>query len=231
MRWCVVMVALFAGVTPAGAQSTYVGASLVFDIARFSKVDSDDGFSRFAGAPTVDGEALGLSVRVGRGLGERWGVELEFAQSGEIENRQRPFAIPVPAIPIPEGSAILPPFPNFDFEIETEQRHRSLSALLWLRQELGDRVEFAYLGGVAFARSEFEQDFGPTDRAVVLFTPFVAPEYTTIEYYVAPAIGLDADIKFGDHAALTTGVRVRGAFVSGRNGWLVRPNVGLRWRF
>ena len=231
MRCCVAVLALVSMAAPAAAQSTYVGASLVADIARLSKVDYDDDFARFAGLPSLDGEALGLSVRVGRGLGERWGVELEFARSGEIENRHRPFAIPVPAIPIPEVAAILPPFPNFNFEIETQQRHQSLSALLWVRQELGDRVELAYLGGVAFGRAEFEQDFGATNRDSVLFTPFVAPEYTTIEHYVAPAIGLEADIKFGDRAALTTGVRVQGASVSGRNGWLIRPNVGVRWRF
>lgn len=232
MRWCVAVLFLLTLATPAAAQSTYVGASLVGDIARFSKVEVDDDFPRtLTPPPSIDGEALGFNVKVGRALGERWGVEVEFARSGEIESRSRSFAIPaLPRLPALPELPILPPFPNFEFEIETEQQHSSFAALVWLRQEIGDRIELAYLGGVAFNRAEIEQEVRLTDTRLIQLS-FVAPDYTTIEHGVGPAVGLEADIKVGDHAALTAGVRVHGANVSGRNGWLIRPLIGLRWRF
>lgn len=237
MRWYVAVVAVLWLAAPADAQSTYVGASLVYDLARFSKVDVDNDFARVAIPPSsMDGEALGFNVKIGRALGERWGVELEFARSGKFEQRSRPFAIPalpvvIPATPLPGLPTVFPPIPIFEFELETEQRYSSVAALLWVRQEIGDRVELAYLGGVAFNRSEIEQEFRFIDTRLIQGASFLAPESETVEHGVGPVIGLEADIKVGEHAALTTGVRLHGANVSERNGWLIRPLVGLRWRF
>jgi hypothetical protein len=227
-RSCVAVLSVLFLAAPADAHSTYVGASLVYDVGRFSKIDFDDDFP--SAVPSVDGEAFGFNVKVGRALAERWGVEVEFARSGEIENRTRQFAIPLPR-PLPNVPSILPPFPDFEFELETEQQHTSVAALVWWRQAIGDRVELAYLGGVAFNRVEIEQDFRVSDPRLVQWASVVAPEYTTIEHGVGPAIGLEADIKVGEHAAVTAGVRVHGANVSGRNGWRIRPLIGLRWRF
>ena len=60
----------------AQAQSTYVGASVLADIARFSS----GGFGESSGA-----EAFGGAIRVGTGVTERWGIDLEFTRPGEIE--------------------------------------------------------------------------------------------------------------------------------------------------
>ncbi len=230
MRSWIAVVALLALSSPAAAQSTYLGASLVGDVMRFSKAEIDDDLPRGVSEPaSIDGEALGFNIRVGRSLGQRWGAEFDFARSGEIENTRRQFAIP--AVPRPELPVILPPIPDFEFEIETEHQRTSYAALLWMRQEIGDRIELAYLGGVGFHRAETEQDFEITDTRLIQWARAIAPNYTTIEYNVGPAVGLEADIKIGEHIALTAGVRLHGANVSGRNGWLIRPLAGVRWRF
>ena len=234
MRWCFAVFALLALAMPAAAQSTYVGASLVGDIARFSKVDVDDDVARVATSlSSMDGEALGFNVKIGRSLGERWGVEFEFARSGEIEHRQWEFATPAsPRLPtLPGLPVVLPPIPDFGFELEAEQQHTSFATLLWVRQELGDRVELAYLGGLAFSRVEVDQDLQITDDRLAQWALSILPNYTTVDHGVGPAVGLEAEIKFGDHAAATAGVRLHGTNVAGRNGWLIRPLAGLRWRF
>src|SRR5688572_27676183 len=58
------------------AQSTYVGASVQADIARFSSAGFGD---------SPGGEAFGGAIRVGTGVTDRWGIDLEFTRPGEIE--------------------------------------------------------------------------------------------------------------------------------------------------
>jgi opacity protein-like surface antigen len=223
MRLCVVLVTLLAAASPAAAQSTYVGASLVSDIARFSKIVPDEGGvgSIIGGAFDEDGAALGFNVKIGRGITDRWGVEFEFARSGEFEHRAN---LALPAL-IPQRLDLRVPI---ELEFASERTHTSLAALAWVRQDLGDRVELSYLAGVAFNRveSEFEYD-GPR---IAIFPPVSIPGYETIFYDVGPAVGVEAAFKFGS-AAVTGGVRLQSAGSSSGSGWLIRPNVGMRWTF
>ena len=221
MRWCVALFVLMA-VTPASAQSTYVGASLVSDIARFSGVDYDDEtVGRLIGADTTgNGEALGFNVKIGRALSERWGIELEFARTGEFEYQA---GVILPAI-YERLDITVPAFP---LEYEAERRHTMIAALAFARQELGARVELSYLGGISFNRVETEQEYiGPR---ILIYPPVSVPSYDTIEYGVGPTVGVEAAFKFGA-AAVTTGVRLQ-TVGAGRSGWLIRPNVGMRWEF
>jgi opacity protein-like surface antigen len=221
MRLCVVLVTLLAAATPAAAQSTYVGASLVSDIARFSKIvyDEDD-FGGLIGSPDEDGEALGVNVKIGRGITERWGVEFEFARSGEFENRT---SIGLPAV-IRERLDLRVP----GFEFASERTHTSFAALAWVRQELGDRVDLSYLGGIAFSRIEAELEYdGPR---ILIYPPVTVPGYETIFYDVGPTVGVEAAFNFGS-AAVTGGVRLQSAGSNSGTGWLIRPNVGMRWTF
>jgi hypothetical protein len=126
MRHLIAILALLALATPAAAQSTYIGGSAVFDIARFDKVEFDDDLRRLTGTATsADGEAVGFNGRIGRALGERWGLEFELARSGSIENRVS-FGVPFFAnfALLPPELAILP-IPDFQYEIESEQRFMS----------------------------------------------------------------------------------------------------------
>jgi opacity protein-like surface antigen len=224
MRWCVALLVWAVLASPAAAQSTYVGASLVGDLARFSKIDyDDDEFARIAGGETsADGEALGFNVKIGREIGERWGLEFEFARTGEFESRT---SIALPAV-VRETLDLRIPY--YGFEYEAERSHTMFAALAWVRQDLGDRVELSYLGGISFNRVETEQEY--TGPRILIYPPVTVPGYETIDYGVGPSVGVEAAIKIGS-AAVTTGVRLQSAIGASRGGWMIRPNVGMRWTF
>jgi hypothetical protein len=227
MRYLIAVLALLASGAPAAAQSTYVGG---FDLARFDKVEYDDELQRITGTPTsFDGEALGFNLRIGRALGERWGLEFEFARSGQFEDQQS-YGLPFLA-----DFALLPPdiailLPDFQYEIENEQRYTSYGAWAWVRQNLGERVDLTYLGGLMFNRADVEQEVRVTDPRLVQWLS-VVPNLSVIEYSISPAVGLDAGFKLGEAAAITAGLRVHGATAGGRTGLWLRPNVGVRWTF
>lgn len=233
MRWCVVLFVVAATATPAVAQSTYVGASLVADIARFSGVDyDDDDVARILGNSSIDGEALGFNVKIGRAITDRWGLEFEYARSGEFEGSYPqilPASTTMPrVVPASWIDAVIYPFERFS--VESERHHSSLSALAFVRQDLGHRVELSFLGGVAFNRIETEHDFDIDLRRLAIYPP-IFQDVESTEYHVGPAVGVEAAWKFSDSAALTGGVRLHGVAVTGLGGWLLRPNVGLQWRF
>ena len=82
---------LFASATavPAFAQGGYIGAFLVADVARF------DQYERTGRDDSGNGEALGFALRLGTGLGPKWGVELEFVRPGEISSDVVPDILPL----------------------------------------------------------------------------------------------------------------------------------------
>ena len=230
MRNVIAVFAMLAVATPAVAQSTYIGGSVVFDIARFDKIEYDNLPRITSSASAVDGEAVGFNLRIGRALGERWGLEFEFARSGEIDNRVS-YGIPFFtdfAILFPELGIL--PIPEFQYEIETEQRDTSYGAWAWVRQNLGERVDLTYLGGLTFNRAEVGQDVRITDTRLVQWMS-ILPDMSVTECSISPAVGIDSGFKLSDAAAITAGLRLHGATVGGRTGLLLRPNVGLRWTF
>jgi hypothetical protein len=197
----------------------------VGDLARVSGVRYDDeDLARFLGVNSTgeDGEALGFNVKLGRAITDRWGVEVEFARTGEFEHRA-PFAIPAV---IRETLDLRVSLPAFEFE--AERQHTMIAALAFVRQELGERVDLSYLGGISFNRVETEQTY--TGPRILIYPPIAVPNYETIEYGVGPTVGVEAAFKFGA-AAVTTGVRLQSAIGGSRSGWLIRPNVGMRWTF
>ena len=234
MRLCLVFIASLAFVPAAAAQSTYVGASLVGDIARYSGIEyGDDDIARILGESSDNGEAIGFNVKVGRAITDRWGVEFEYARSGEFEGGA--FQILPADIDI---SRILPSRPGIpgvttiwsDFSVESERHHSSMSALAFVRQDIGERVELSFLGGIAFNRVETEYDYDIDIRRLAIFPPML-DAVTNVEYSVGPAVGAEAAFKFGDSAAVTGGVRLHGIGATGLSGWMIRPNVGMRWTF
>ena len=221
-RWCVLLFLIAATATPAAAQSTYVGASLVSDIGRFNRVEFDDDvFARLVRTSgNQDGEALGFNVKIGREISRRWGVEFEFARTGEFEETT-PVAFPA----FFRERLDLTVAPT---DIEVERRHTTFAGLAWLRQEFGERVDVSYLAGIAFSRvdAEFEYE-GPR---ILIYPPITLPNYETISYDVGPTVGAEAAFKFGA-AAVTGGIRLQSTNTGTGAGWLIRPNVGMRWTF
>jgi hypothetical protein len=227
-------VTLLVGVaSTASAQSTYVGASFIGDVVR----TSGSGFGDSAG----NGETFGGALRVGTPLGQHWGVELEFARTGEIE--MMPFGVfPAGGIEWSSGasgsfsftdvttSALIFPAPRF----ESERRLSTISTLVWWNHELSDRVSLVYLGGVAFTRTTWEvrisyPDFPvppfPLGRPTILPPPDLNQEMTSYDADVA--VGFEGRIGMTDHLRLVPGIRLH--TISG--GWAIRPGVGLQWAF
>jgi hypothetical protein len=235
------LLAALAIATPAVAQGTYVSASLVGDIARFSHVKTDGG-TDFSGG----GEAIGFALRLGTPIGSNWGVEAEFARPSEITQEGQPGYIPLvtsafswssSTIVPGAGPTVVSPIDTFPFgyNVKTSQRLTTFSTSAWVRQTFTDRVALVYLGGLGFLRT--------TQRSEVTFTfpprltpslPGVAPTILPpqsisefVDYGVRPLVGVDARIGLTEHVELVPSLRLTGL----QSGWLIRPSVGLGWTF
>ena len=228
---------LIAVASPVAAQSTYVSASLLGEFSRYGGVDIDDdnpGVLSSVDPLSRDGETLGFDVRIGRALGERWGVELGFARGGTIEQRQSRSLLGIltsPTVPptlpgLPTRPTLPFPIPDFEFELLYSQQHTTIDTVAWLRQELSERVDLVFAGGVSFSRVETGQGVRITDDRLAIYLPYPS-EIETTQYGTGAVVGVEGLFELSDHAAITGGVRVHG--VAG--GWLIRPAAGLRWSF
>ena len=227
------MILLVTLASTASAQSTYVGASFIGDVVRTS------GLSFGGGAG--NGETFGGALRVGTPLGRQWGVELEFARTGEIEmmpggvfpatgiqwSDAAPGSVPITSV---AASSVIFPTPRFD----SERRLTTVSTLLWWNHELSDRMSLVYLGGVAFTRTTWNlrisyRDFPiqplPAGRPTILPPPDFNQESTT--YGADVAVGFEGRIGMTDHLRLVPGIRLQTI----SEGWAIRPGVGLQWQF
>ena len=229
------VVLLIAAASTASAQSTYVGASFIGDVVRTSG-------SNFGGG-TGNGETFGGALRVGTPLGQQWGVELEFARTGEIEmmpggvfpatgiqwSDAAPGSVPFTSV---TASSVIFPTPRF----ESERRLTTVSTLLWWNQELSDRVSLVYLGGVAFTRTNWKVRISypnfpvpalplPGGRPTILPPPDLNQESTS--YGADVVVGFEGRIKMTDHLRLVPGIRLHTI----SDGWAIRPGVGLQWAF
>ena len=213
---------------PAFAQGGYIGAFLVADVVRLDQYD-------LRTSESGSGEALGFGLRLGAEVGRRWGVEVEFVRPGEITSEQIPPILPAyytvtpepvpPILPnvLPDPSLV---FPSFSYRSRATQRRSTLSTALWARQEISRRVSLAYLGGVAFGRteSELEISYVPIRPTIIPIPPSVNE---SIDYGVAPMVGVEGRIRLAGHVALVPGLRLHGT----DGGWLIRPSLGLAWMF
>ena len=227
LRASAAFVVTLALASPVFAQS-YVGAFLVGDVVRLDQYDSSLGDSG-------SGEAFGFGLRLGTPVGSRWGVELEFVRPGEITSDQTPDILPllttgVGTVPSSTRPNVYDPsiFPDslilpISYRVRTTQRRTTLSTALWVRQEISRRFSLAYLGGVAFGRtdSEVELSFGSVRPTII---PTVSE---SINYDVAPMVGVEGRIRMGGQVDLVPGIRLHGT----EGGWLIRPAVGLAWTF
>jgi hypothetical protein len=228
------VVLVFASAHSAAAQGAYVSALLTGDIVRLDHVEGT-GRDESGG-----GEAIGFALRVGTEIGTKWGVELEFARPSEIENEISPGIVPL-ATGLPQGGTVsaglgganigFPDsivFPTFSYVLRTKQRNTTLSPAIWVRQELSPKVSLVYIGGAGFRRvtSEMSVRLEPSPLPGI---PIAFPTTVTnsTEYDIGPFAGVEGRIGLTDHVQLVTGVRLHGF----NGGWLLRPSVGLGWRF
>jgi hypothetical protein len=219
------------------AQGPYVAAAVLADVVRSTHTE-------YPGAPESSGggEAIGFALRAGTRLGTIWGVEVEFARPGEIEHEigsgiglpESPLVTIPPLVGDLPGSVQVfagPVRPGITYRVQSRERNTTLSAALWLEQQLTGRVAMVYLGGMAFSRSEFENEvsYVPIIFTPVLPSPLILPPMRTdtIIYGVQPMVGVESRIEMTGNAHLVPGLRMHAS--DGR--WLIRPAVGIAWRF
>ena len=213
--------------SPVTAQ-TFVSASLVGDIARYSHVD-------LPGFDDRSGEAIGFGLRVGTPIGAAWGVELEFVRPGPIESSAERAYIPAfTDLPVSlPGLPLVPDliFPVIRYDVRTETRNTTVAASVWAKQELTGRFSLVYSGGMAVVRSDqtFGIDYVPS--LGVIGVPRLPTSLSLIEevvtYSVRPVAGAEARIGMTERLQLIPGVRLYGL----ESGFLLRPSVGLGWTF
>jgi hypothetical protein len=212
-------------VTPAFAQSVYVGAAAGLDQALFTHVEvGGERQGERGGATPV------FAIRGGLGLGERWGTEVEvayaFAREHEVEARGEIFntSVLIGSFPIRVSPAI---------RIESEEQLTTVNAAGWYSYPINARVDLVFAAGLAFTRMSLEQrqefDFNlPTGfPATSILVPFGPLTTTVVSYDVGPLVGLEGRIRFGDRVRLVPALRLTGV----AEGWSVRPTVGVDWTF
>ena len=217
---------LWAGA--ARAQGLYVGGAIGAEVVRTSSTQS--GGSTFN---TGSGEAFAGAIRVGAGITERFGVEAEFFRPGEIEG-DLGGPIFFGALDLPALTPSLPqPIRDFSFPSiigqSTGVRATTMSALVVARQPLGGRVELAYLGGVGFSRVVREIEFSIPRGILPAGIQFPSTRIT--QYAAGPVVGLEVRAGMTEHAQVVAGMRLHTLGQSVVDGWMIRPSVGLAWKF
>ena len=219
------LAAMILMTAPATAQTPYVGAALVGDVARFSHSSFDGRQGDGSG-----GEALGFALRLGIGVGAAWGVEAEFARPSEISSTASPQLLAVDLPTMVGRPGLIDPgvLPGLGISITTRQRNTTLSTVAWVRQDLTNRAALVYLGGLSFGRAAnvTEYSFSFIRPLPGLLLP-AADRAEFIAYGVRPVVGIEARIGLTDHLELVPGFRLTGL----ENGWLLRPAVGVAWGF
>ena len=104
-----------------------------------------------------------------------------------------------------------------------------MSALVVARQPLGGRVELAYLGGVGFSRVVREIEFSIPRGILPAGIQFPSTRIT--QYAAGPVVGLEVRAGMTEHAQVVAGMRLHTLGQSVVDGWMIRPSVGLAWKF
>jgi len=224
---------LWAGA--AWAQGVYVGGAVGAEVVRTSSSKS--------GGTTYDngnGEAFGGGIRVGSFLTEHFGVELEYFRPGEIESDGGGPIYLADVIDVSysfgatgnTAGGLYDTFPSFLAQT-MHVRTSTTSALLTARQSLGSRVELVYLGGVGFSRVVREIEYGFPNLPIPLAAGFPIQNYSTrtTQYAAGPVVGVEVRAGMTDHAQVVAGLRVHTLGQSVVDGWMIRPSVGLAWKF
>ena len=226
-------------------------AALVWDAAGARAVGLRGGRDRRGGRPhVVDANravrpstpAAGKRSRARSASGRRSRRDSASSSSSTGPVRSRtdsdlPIFVPTRSSAPRPGGIIGGPLPDFGFPSiisqTTRVRTTTTSALVYARQPLGSRFELVYLGGVGFSRVVREIEFG-FPRVIVPLPPGILPQsYSTrtTQYAAGPVVGVEMRAGMTEHMQLVAGLRVHTVGQSVVDGWMIRPSVGLAWKF
>ena len=225
---------IMTAASSAWAQGVYVGGAVGAEAVRASSTES--------GGITYDngsGDAFAGAIRVGTFLTDRVGLELEYFRPGEIENDGGgPIYLaedPSLAFSFTDGRFGDLGIPTFPSLISQSMRVRTstTSALLTARQSLGGRVDLVYLGGIGFSRVVREIEYGFFTGGSQPLVPSIQRSYSTrsTQYGVGPVVGIEVRAGMTDHAQVVAGLRLHALGQAVLDGWMIRPSIGLAWKF
>ena len=226
MRQAVVLAAILLAASPAAAQ-TYVSASLVGDVTRFSHVD-------LPGLDDRGGEAIGFGLRLGTSITEILGVEVEFVRPSTIESTIASEILPAsysPVFAFPGITPLLPEliFPPIRYQLRTETRNTTVATSVWAKQTLTGGFSLVYSAGLALVRSHRATSFAyEAGGGLPLPVPVsYAIVDDAVAYSMQPQVGVEGRIGMGEHVQLVPALRMNGL----EDGWSLRPSAGLAWTF
>jgi len=228
-----VVVAGLLVASSAQAQGVYVGGAVGAEAVRTSSTESG-GITYENGS----GDAFAGAIRVGTFLTSHVGLELEYFRPGEIESDGGgPIYLtenPGLAYSFTDGrfgdlgSLTFPSIISQSMSVRTS----TISALLTARQSLSGRVELVYLGGVGFSRVVREIEYG-FPRGILPLTPEIQRSYSTrnTQFAAGPVVGIEVRAGMTDHAQVVAGLRLHALGQAVVDGWMIRPSIGLAWKF
>ena len=217
----------------AWAQGVYVGGAVGAEAVRTSTTES--------GGITYDngsGDAFAGAIRVGTFLTDHVGLELEYFRPGEIEtDGGGPIYLtddPSLAYSFTDAGVVgvgLTSFPSLVSQ-SVRVRTSTMSALLTARQSLSGRVELVYLGGVGFSRVVHEIEYG-FPRGILPGAPAIQRSFSsrTTQYAAGPVVGIEVRAGMTEHAQVVAGLRLHALGQAVLDGWMIRPSIGLTWKF
>jgi hypothetical protein len=231
-----IVVASLLAASSAWAQGVYVGGAVGAEAVRTSSTESG-GITYENGS----GDAFAGAIRVGTFLTDHVGLELEYFRPGEIESDAGG------PIYLTESSAVwssimadsplgsLPSLGStFPSIISQSMRVRTstMSALLTAKQSLGGKVDLVYLGGVGFSRVVREIEYG-FPGGILPLPPSIQRSYSsrTTQYAAGPVVGIEVRAGMTDHAQVVAGIRLHALGQAVVDGWMIRPSIGLAWKF
>jgi hypothetical protein len=194
-----------APVDAAPADGVYVGVGALLDIKRFSGDPATN---------VLDGNAAGGSISLGAPLGARWDVELGVEVPAVTTDLQ-------PRLVTVRRSTIT-------LQSRTRNRPITVTPLLRYRAAERGRVQVGLLGGVSLVqlRRFFDTD-APADTPASL----IPRSHESVDYAMAPMVGVDARVALTAHLAIVPAMRVSMFSQPDLSGVLLRPRVALRWTF
>jgi hypothetical protein len=234
-RFAFALLLLLLNINPASAQDAgYVSGSAFGDIRDFS---STSGVAFYGDQFSLDATGIGGGLRVGTFLHPRWSLEL----SAETASRT--------TVDLGDAVRILVPPSPFDFRASA--RFVTVSTSVGFHPPAVGRVRLGYRGGFSFVRGTYRSDYPGypgfpiptaifTRAAAGLTFPTILPPPQFITRTItqehnsgALALGFESAIDLSRRVAVVPEVRAL-VFSAPNNGpgvFLIRPGVGVRWKF
>ena len=231
----------------ASAQSRfYIGGTAVADVRRFDSIEIDPRvLANIGDVSSRDGTAPGGGLRVGTFLHPLWSLELAVDAGGRTTNK---FRNPIEILPVRSSTLRLP-------ELSTSTSFLTVSTVVGFHPQTTGRFHLGYLGGLALVRGTYRSTFpnfsyiplelafmsgtASFSSAIASFTSLTQPvpissvgqTVRRTNNSVGGVLGLEAAVDVTSRLSLVPGLRTLVFSDQGQSVFLIRPEVGVRWRF